>query len=117
MRASMDGEVVTVFRSRLNPGDHAEYEQMAEEIETIARSVEGFVDLKTFSAPDGERLSLVIFSSRKTHEAWRDHPDHRRAQRLGRRRFYRSYDILVCKLLARRRFDGQVAEEAIGDDG
>lgn len=64
----------------------------------------GFVELKGFTADDGERVSLVIFDSMGAHEAWRDHPDHREAQRMGRERFYSEYRIVVCEQVAERSF-------------
>jgi heme-degrading monooxygenase HmoA len=111
----MNDEIVTVFRSWLDPTDRVRYEEIAREIEAIARQMDGFVEFKTFTAQNGERLSLVIFASSETHAAWRDHPEHRRAQHLGRSRFYRSYDILVCRLLKRRRFEAHSAEESNSD--
>ena len=44
----------------------------------------GFVDFKSFVADDGERVSIVTFASVETHRAWRDHPEHRAAQHMGR---------------------------------
>lgn len=98
-----DRSVVTVFRSRLRPGVEGEYRPLAEHLEALARRQPGFVDFKTFVAADGERVSLVTFADRASHDAWRAHPEHRAAQELGRRRFYESYDIAVCRPLARRR--------------
>ena len=89
--------VVTVFRSRLRPDAEAEgYSVVAERMEARARAMPGFVDFKTFSAPDGERVSIVVFDSYDHHQAWRDDPEHRAAQELGRNRFYSEYSISVC---------------------
>ncbi len=97
--------VVTVFRSRLRPGAAAEYGPLAARMEALARSMPGFVDFKTFEADDGERVSLVTFADRASHDAWRDHEEHRAAQRRGRERLYRSFDITVCRVTGHRRFD------------
>ena len=83
--------IVTIFRSRLRPEHQAEYSQMAERMP-------GFVSIKTFSAPDGERVSIVEFESEAAHTAWREHPEHRIAQRLGRERFYSEFRIQVCRV-------------------
>ncbi len=89
--------VITVFRSRLRPDAEAEgYSAVAELMEARARAMPGFVDFKTFSAPDGERVSIVVFDSYGHHQAWRDDPDHRAAQELGRNRFYSEYSVSVC---------------------
>ncbi|HVC69432.1 MAG TPA: antibiotic biosynthesis monooxygenase [Acidimicrobiales bacterium] len=89
------GAVVTVFRSRLRPEAVAEYEETADRMDELVRAMPGFVDYKTFTADDGERVTVVTFGSLEQHRAWRDHPEHREAQRLGRERFYQSYAIQV----------------------
>ncbi len=97
--------VVTVFRSRLRAGVDEEYASLADEMERLARAMPGFVEIKTFTASDGERLSLVTFADRTAHDAWRDHPAHRAAQQQGRERLYASYAITVCAPGPTRRFD------------
>ncbi len=91
------GPVVTVFRSRLRPEALEEYEPLAERMVGLARAMAGFVDYKTFAADDGERVTLVTFASREDHQAWRHHPEHRRAQALGRERLYESFALQGCR--------------------
>lgn len=55
----------------------------------------GFLSIKTFYARDGERVSIVEFESKEAHEVWRNHPEHMKAQRLGRERFYSEFKIQV----------------------
>jgi heme-degrading monooxygenase HmoA len=96
--------VLTVFRSRLRP-DHTEtYEVWATRMEDLATGQPGFLEFKTFESEDGERLSLIVFEDQESQANWRNHPEHRAAQELGRRDFYADYDIAVCEVLGRRRF-------------
>jgi heme-degrading monooxygenase HmoA len=97
-------EVVTVFRSRLRDDMGEGYGRTAEVMEERARAMPGFVDFKTFTAADGERLSLITFASREAHDAWRDDPAHRAAQERGREHWYAEYAIQICDLVAERRF-------------
>jgi heme-degrading monooxygenase HmoA len=106
-------EVVTVFRSRLRPDADPAYGILAAEMEAAAREVPGFVDFKTFTADDGERVSLVVFDSPDSHRAWRDDPRHLEAQRRGRAEFYLEYSIRVGESVRVRRW---VAPESIADD-
>jgi heme-degrading monooxygenase HmoA len=96
--------VITVFRSRLRTEAQAEYEPMAERMLELASAMPGFVELKTFVAEDGERVSIVTFADAAAHAAWRDHPEHQRAKTLGTERFYESFDISVCRPEKVRRF-------------
>jgi heme-degrading monooxygenase HmoA len=61
----------------------------------LAHSMPGFVDSKTFTHADGERVTVVTFANVEAHTAWKDHPNHRRAQEIGRERLYSEYSIQV----------------------
>ena len=88
--------VITLFRNRLRPEAREAYERWAARMHELASTMPGFVSIKTFGADDGERVSIIEFESEATHGAWRDHPEHREAQRLGRERFYAEFQVQVC---------------------
>ena len=88
------GQVVTVFRSRLRPDADA-YAEQAARMSELARTMPGYLEHKVFTADDGERVTLVTFSDRASHDAWGSHPDHREAQRAGVRDYYETYSISV----------------------
>jgi heme-degrading monooxygenase HmoA len=87
--------VITIFRNRLRSEFVEEYGTMAARMSDLASHMPGFVDSKTFSSADGERVTVVTFADRKSHNAWRDHPEHQRAQQAGIERFYSEYSIQV----------------------
>lgn len=89
--------IVTVFRSRLRPGVEEAYQEVALEMSRIVHSMEGFVDEKFYLSADGERVTVVRFADRKSHEAWARHPEHRRAQLRGQTEFYSWYNISVSE--------------------
>ena len=91
-------QVVTVFRNRLRVESHAGYAGPAARMGELARAMPGHVDSKTFVADDGERVTIVTFADRATHEAWRDHPEHRAAQQRGISEFYETYSIQVAEV-------------------
>lgn len=88
--------VIVIFRSRLSEGVESEYSTVAMRMEELAKEMPGFVSIKTFEAADGERVLIVEFESERHSEAWRRHPEHLEAQRLGRERFYSEFRIQVC---------------------
>ena len=96
--------IVVVFRSRLNAGVDAEYEPEATRMVELASSMPGFCSIKTFTAEDGERVSVIEFESLAAEQAWRDHPEHRKAQARGRNEFYAGYRIQVCELMGERTY-------------
>ena len=71
----------------------------------------GFLSYKTFRSDDGERVSVIEFETMEDLLAWRNHPEHRRAQDLGRSRFYAEYSIQVCEVVRAYSSDGQPQEE------
>jgi len=99
-----DRAVVTVFRSRLRDGDRAEFDALATRMHELAQGMPGFVEYKTFTAEDGERVSIIVFDSLDHQAAWRQHPEHAQAQRRGRDQFYATYELTVCEVVRQSRF-------------
>ncbi len=97
--------IVTIFRSRLREEALAEYGPVATQMERLASSMPGFISLKSFTAGDGERVTIIEFESEKDQHAWRDHAEHRIAQAAGRDRFYYAYQIQVCVPMHTREFE------------
>ena len=96
-------QILTVFRSRLTPGAYdAGYEARADEMLRRAQAMPGFVEFKSFTAADGERVSVIIFNTRAEHDAWADDLDHRAAQSEGRNAFYAEYRIVVSEITSDR---------------
>jgi heme-degrading monooxygenase HmoA len=100
----MTGESITVFRSRLRPEAVAEYGPLADRMAELADGMPGFVERKSFTAEDGERVTLVTFATPEHRRAWRDHPEHRAAQRVGVERLYSEYRLQLCTLEDERSF-------------
>lgn len=94
--------MLTVFRSRLREDNVDEYRRAAKRMEDLARAMPGLLEFKTFTADDGERVSVILFDTPEHHAAWRHHPEHREAQRQGRETFYAAYDITVAPVERRR---------------
>jgi heme-degrading monooxygenase HmoA len=91
--------VLTVFRSRLAEAAYdAGYEARAEEMLRLAQAMPGFVEFKSFTAPDGERVSIIQFESAETQQAWARDAAHRAAQAEGRDVFYDEYRIVIAEI-------------------
>ena len=85
-----------VFRARLKPGFERELEETDARLASLAATMPGYVSYRQYASADGEELAVVEFESHETVAAWRAHPEHREAQRLGRERWYAEYRITVC---------------------
>ena len=91
------GQVVTVFRSRLRDDADASYASLDEELRDRAHALGGLVDVTSFIADDGERVTVVTFEDHQSHDRWASDPVHRRAQQLGRDGIYSAYSIQVAE--------------------
>ena len=89
--------LIGIFRNRLRPESGAAYQATAERMDALVRTMPGYLWHKTFRADDGERVTLFGFESLAQLEAWRDHPEHREAQRRGRADYYAEYSLHVCR--------------------
>jgi heme-degrading monooxygenase HmoA len=92
------GQVVTLFRSRLRDDGADAYHEHAQRMSELARTMPGYIEHKVFVAEDGERVTVVRFADRASHDAWRTHPEHRDAQRSGRAGYYVEYSIAVATI-------------------
>lgn len=99
------GQVVTVFRSRVRPDGADEYLALLPQIRELALSMPGLVDVKSFVADDGERVTIATFADEDSQRAWREHAEHRAAQHAGRDRFYAQYSLQVCETVRARSFE------------
>ena len=98
--------IVVLFRSKLVPTASSDgYDEMAEEMDALARTMPGFIDVKSFKAEDGERLTVVWWQDEETLRAWREQARHRVAQRTGRERWYDYYKMDVAEVIRTNNFE------------
>ncbi len=96
--------IVILFRSRLTGAAGEDYQAMNARMEELARAAPGFVDVKAYTAEDGERLTIVRWKDAETLRQWREDPRHRVAQETGRRLWYEHYDMEVAEVVRESRF-------------
>ena len=94
--------IVTVFRSRLNPGSQEEYGPMAEAMGRLAETIPGYVSHKGFTSEDGERATIVGFESMESLREWQIHSDHAKAKRRGIESFFSEYSFQICNIIQKR---------------
>lgn len=86
--------VVVVFRARLKAGIGKDYEET--DAAALAATMPGFVSYMPCTSANGEDVAIIEFESHESVAAWKAHPEHREAQRLGRERWFTEYRITVC---------------------
>lgn len=96
--------ILTVFRSRLRPDAQEEYGVWAARMSDLAKTMPGYISHKGFTAPDGERVTIVEFETEEQQQAWSANAEHVEAKRKGRASFYSEYSIQVCTVHREHRF-------------
>jgi heme-degrading monooxygenase HmoA len=91
--------VVIVFRARTNEGTEEQLNTLGIRMYELASQMPGFLSYKDFGAEDGETVSLIEFESLEHVAAWREHPEHKEAQVLGRSTFFSEFQIQVCEVI------------------
>ena len=97
--------IVILFRSKLTPAAGVDYAQTSDALESYVKTRPGFLDVKSFTAEDGERLTVVWWKNRETLEAWRTDVRHMSAQRTGRERWYEYYNMEVAEVFRESKFE------------
>ena len=96
--------ILTVFRSRLKPGAHADYFDLAPQMSALAQTMPGYVSHKVFTAEDGERVIIVEFEDEASQRNWSHNALHVQTKKQGRANFYAEYNLKVCEVLRESRF-------------
>jgi len=96
--------ILTVFRSRLKPEALEEYGGWATRMSELAKTMPGYISHKGFTAPDGERVTIVEFESEEHQKVWSTNLEHAEAKKKGRASFYSEYSIQVCTVHREHRF-------------
>lgn len=106
--------IYTLFFSRLRQlSDESarEYQERLAALRERARTeFPGFVDQKSFTSEDGERLTVVRFEDRESLNDWSADAEHREGKRRGRREYYQEYRVVVCEELRERTWTRETEE-------
>lgn len=87
---------VVIFRATVRELD-SEYSAMATRMRELALKHFGCVEFH--AVMEGmEEVALSYWPDEESILAWRQHPEHVEAQRLGRSRWYQSYRVEVTKI-------------------
>jgi len=91
--------VVTIFRNRHKPGIYDTYLKVAKQMGELAVTMPGYISHKTFTADDGERVTIVEFENEEGQKVWSTNARHVAAKAQGRADFYTEYRLQVCQVL------------------
>jgi heme-degrading monooxygenase HmoA len=99
--------IVVLFRSQLASRAGEDYRSLLEEMGSYVQSQPGFIAQKSFTAEDGERLTVVWWKDKTTLDQWRRNQRHVVAKTLGRQKWYAHYKMEVAEVFHTSTFESQ----------
>lgn len=97
--------VIVLFRSRLTAEAGDDYKVMAAEMLARAQTMVGFIDFRSYTAADGEHISVIWWESHESLRPWAEDARHLVAQRLGREKWYEYFRLEVADVVRSYGFD------------
>lgn len=92
--------VIAVIRTQLRAdADLAAHDQLNARMFELVQRIPGFLSARSYRSDDGDEISLIRFASADALRTWRDHPEHREAQRRGRDELFAAYDVEICEVI------------------
>ena len=86
-----------IFRAEINELDEA-YADMAARMRDLAINEYGCVEFTAVT--EGKReIAISYWDDQEQIKAWKQNPEHRKAQKLGRSKWYKSYRVQVVEII------------------
>ena len=86
-----------IFRAQIKKLDES-YSDMANRMRELAIIEYGCIEF-TSSTEGNSELAISYWPNKESIQAWKNNPEHKRAQSLGKSRWYRSYQVQVVEVL------------------
>lgn len=84
-----------IFTSRRTTEDQG-YAQMAQQMETLAATMDGYLGIE--SAREGLGITVSYWRDLESIKKWKEQTDHLMAQQLGRKQWYSQYKVRISKV-------------------
>ena len=83
-----------IFTSKLSNSEG--YEEMAVEMEKLAKQQDGFIGID--SAREDVGITVSYWRDVESIKAWKENFAHLQAQKLGKEKWYESYSVRIAKV-------------------
>ena len=92
--------IIALSRTQLrDDAPLSEYAETSKRMREIVSAIPGYISHKTYSAEDGERVTIYKFESEEALSTWHNHPEHVKTQKRAREALYQSYYILQSNVI------------------
>jgi heme-degrading monooxygenase HmoA len=93
--------IAVIFEVWTKPDRQQDYLAIAASLRPELEGTDGFLSIERFSSlsEEGKILSLSFWRDEESVRRWREHEDHRKAQRVGRSTIFQDYRLRVVSVL------------------
>jgi len=88
---------VIIFTTIRTEGDNG-YEEMNEETFRMVEKQQGYLGADSYKNENGENVTIVKFKTKEDIRNWKENSKHQEAQKLGREKWYKYYNVKVCRV-------------------
>ena len=92
-----EGYYVVIFTTIRTAGDNG-YDAMNEETFRLVETQSGYLGSESFSNSEGKNVTIIKFKTLEDIQKWNNNSVHKRAQELGREKWYQHYNLKICKV-------------------
>lgn len=93
-----------IFPNQRTANDADGYGAMATRMVELAQAQPGFLGMDSARDAQGFGITVSYWQSLDAITAWRDHPEHKEAQAMGRSKWYATFDLHIAKVERSYRF-------------
>ena len=86
-----------IFKAKTNKTDQA-YTDTVNCMRKLAVNTYGCIEINSYTQDDVE-LTISYWPSKDHIKKWKNNPEHQRAQKLGKSKWYKSYKVQVVKVI------------------
>jgi len=86
-----------IFKAEVNEFD-AEYATTAEKMRNLAFEQYGCLEF-TACTEGNKEIAISYWDSKEQMKAWKSDPEHKAAQELGRKKWYKSYQVQIVEII------------------
>ena len=87
-----------IFTSQRTTDDESGYAQMADRMDLLARQQPGFLGVESWRDSNGSGVTISYWTDLASIRAWRDNLEHRSAQEKGKKTWYESFQLRICRV-------------------
>jgi heme-degrading monooxygenase HmoA len=93
--------IAVIFEVWPNSGRKQDYLDIAARLKPELEKIDGFISIERFQSLSDETklLSLSFWRDEEAVRHWRNFPEHREAQRMGRESIFRDYRLRIVSVI------------------